>query len=54
MRYLVDTDWIIDGLGGRETALAWFEEHRDEGLGVLLLTRNHVHFQRIPDLMLCD
>jgi predicted nucleic acid-binding protein len=24
-------------------------EHR-----LLLLTRNHVHFQRIPDLMLCD
>jgi tRNA(fMet)-specific endonuclease VapC len=43
VRYLVDTDWIIDGLGGRETALAWFEEHRDEGLSVSSVTLGEVY-----------
>ena len=38
MSYLVDTDWMIDGLSGRQTTLAFLEAHRDEGLGVSLVT----------------
>lgn len=38
MSYLVDTDWIIDGLNGRRNALAFFEAPWDEGLGVSMIT----------------
>ncbi len=43
MRYLVDTDWIIDGLRGRPEALAVLEERRDEGLGVSIITLGEVY-----------
>jgi tRNA(fMet)-specific endonuclease VapC len=43
MSYLVDTDWMIDGLSGRQTALAFLEAHRDEGLGVSLVTLGELY-----------
>ncbi len=43
MSYLVDTDWIIDGLRGRPLALAVLEERRDEGLGVSIVTLGEVY-----------
>ena len=30
MSYLVDTDWIIDGLSGRAEALTFLEARRDD------------------------
>src|SRR5947209_1656957 len=38
MSYLVDTDRIIDGLIGRREALTLFEQHRDDGLGVSIVS----------------
>jgi len=43
MSYLVDTDWIINGLHGRPEALAVLEEHRDDGLGVSIITLGEVY-----------
>jgi len=43
MSYLVDTDWIINGLHGRPQALAVLEEHRDDGLGVSIITLGEVY-----------
>ena len=50
MRYLVDTDWIIDGNLIPDLTLllaATAIEHE-----VVLLTRNRRHFERIPDLQI--
>lgn len=43
MSYLVDTDWIIDGLSGRPEALDVLEEQRDEGLGVSIVSLGEVY-----------
>jgi len=43
MSYLVDTDWIIDGLRGRPEALNVLEERRDEGLGVSIVTLGELY-----------
>jgi tRNA(fMet)-specific endonuclease VapC len=43
MSYLVDTDWMIDGLSGRRKALTFLEAHRDEGLGVSLVTLGELY-----------
>jgi len=43
LSYLVDTDWIIDGLAGMPAALTWFDEHRDEGLAVSIVTLGEVY-----------
>jgi tRNA(fMet)-specific endonuclease VapC len=43
MRYLVDTDSIIDGLAGISSILDWFNEHLDEGLAVSIVTLAEVY-----------
>lgn len=43
MSYLVDADWIIDGLRGRPEALNVLEERRDEGLGVSIVTLGELY-----------
>lgn len=43
MSYLVDTDWVIDGLAGRPEALSVLEGCRDEGLGVSIVTIGEVY-----------
>jgi tRNA(fMet)-specific endonuclease VapC len=43
MSYLVDTDWMIDGLSGRQATLVFLEAHRDEGLGVSLVTLGELY-----------
>lgn len=43
MSYLVDTDWIINGLKGRREELAILEGHRDEGLGVSVITLGELY-----------
>jgi predicted nucleic acid-binding protein len=43
MSYLVDTDWIIDGLSGRRETLTFLEEHRNEGLGVSIVTLGELY-----------
>lgn len=43
MSYLVDTDWIINGLHGWPEALAFLEDHRDDGLDVSLITVGEVY-----------
>ena len=43
MSYLVDTDWIINGLHGQSDALSTLEEHRDDGLGVSIITLGEVY-----------
>ena len=43
MSYLVDSDWMIDGLSGRRRTLAFLEEHRDEGLGVSLVSLGELY-----------
>jgi predicted nucleic acid-binding protein len=43
MSYLVDTDRLIDGLSGRPEALALFERHRDDGLGVSIISLGEVY-----------
>jgi predicted nucleic acid-binding protein len=67
MSYLVDTDWIIDGLSGRRETLTFLEEHRnlipDFDLLIaatvleqdsMLVTRNRRHFERIPGIQLAQ
>jgi tRNA(fMet)-specific endonuclease VapC len=43
MRFLVDTDWIISGLGGRASALDLFASLRDQGLAVSVVTLGEVY-----------
>ena len=43
MSYLVDTDWVIDGLSGRRETLTFLEERRDEGLGVSIVTLGELY-----------
>jgi len=43
MSYLVDTDWIINGLHGQSDAVSTLEEHRDNGLGVSIITLGEVY-----------
>jgi tRNA(fMet)-specific endonuclease VapC len=43
MSYLVDTDRIVDGLRGRPEALALFERHKDDGLGVSLISLGEIY-----------
>src|SRR5947209_3668992 len=43
MSYLVDTDWIIDGLSGRRETLTFLEEHRDDGLGISIVTLGELY-----------
>ncbi|HEX6506493.1 MAG TPA: type II toxin-antitoxin system VapC family toxin [Chloroflexota bacterium] len=43
MSYLVDSDWMIDGLSGRQETLAFLEGRRDEGLGVSVVTLGELY-----------
>jgi tRNA(fMet)-specific endonuclease VapC len=43
MSYLVDADRLIDGLSGRPEALALFERHKDDGLGVSIVSLGEVY-----------
>jgi predicted nucleic acid-binding protein len=51
MRYLIDSDWLIDVFIGVPRAVRLLQEHRPEGIS---LTRNVRHFARIPELRLYE
>jgi tRNA(fMet)-specific endonuclease VapC len=42
MKYLVDSDWIIDGLASIPSALTPLEQHAGEGLAVSIITFGEV------------
>jgi predicted nucleic acid-binding protein len=39
----VDTDRIVDGLRGREEAIALFEQHGSDGLGVSIISLGEIY-----------
>lgn len=43
MHYLLDTDWLIDGLAGRRRALAALEELAREGLAISVVSLGEVY-----------
>jgi tRNA(fMet)-specific endonuclease VapC len=43
MRYLVDTDWLIDALTGIPAAVSALDEHRHNGLGVSVISTGEVY-----------
>jgi tRNA(fMet)-specific endonuclease VapC len=43
MKYVVDTDWIIDALTGQVAALESLEQRQDQGLAVSIVTLGEVY-----------
>lgn len=43
MKYLVDTDWVVDFLKGREETIEILQSLADEGLGVSLISYGEVY-----------
>jgi hypothetical protein len=38
LTYLIDTDWIADYLGGKQSAIDLLESPKDDGLAISLVT----------------
>lgn len=43
MRYLVDTDWVIDYLKGKPAALTLLSRLSDEGIGISIITYGEIY-----------
>jgi tRNA(fMet)-specific endonuclease VapC len=43
VRYLIDTDWLIDALLGLPTAVRALDRHRNDGLGVSIISAGEVY-----------
>jgi tRNA(fMet)-specific endonuclease VapC len=43
VRYLVDSDWIVDYLGGKQEAIIFLDALLPEGIGVSLITLGEIY-----------
>ena len=48
MRYLVDTDWVIDYMQGRQPVVRRFEELSPHGIGLSIISLAEL-YEGMPD-----